>query len=370
MTFVWRPEVRATAPSVYTAAIPWSESQRGLLSLGVGGVWYRSVRLSNRTRASYGFSLEPLPAADATVKQWARYGKSIRPDPLNSRRFTLPRDPDDPSDSAIELSLLELHRTPPARWTRGGRPFRGTEEHVHLPSRYLRGTRSVWVFAPEGFDPKSARYRLLIVFDGIVYRDAIPVPRIVQKLVDAGRIPLTVVVLVGNAPGARVKELEQNPSFARFLTRELLPWLRQRYGLRATGARTIVAGSSLGGVAAAYAALHYPRRFGNVLAQSGAFLWFAPTKGAPSTSLMEEFARAPKLPLRFYLDAGTLESEVPPNAATSLRASVRHLRDVLLAKGYPVVHAEFEGGHDYACWRETFAEGLLSLLAPARAGRS
>lgn len=370
VTFVWRPERRVRAPSLYTPVGSGAEKEPGMRFLGVGGVWYLSLRLSHHARASYGFSPNPSPAAGADLKSWLRYVRTVRRDPLNPRRITFPKDPDDPKDFASTHSLLELAKAPPQPWSRDKGWFRGTEERVRTRSRYLPRFRSVWVFLPERFDPGKIRYNLLIAFDGIVYRDTVPTPRIVENLVDAGRISPTVVVLVGNAPGARTKELGGNPAFARFLARELLPWLRRRYGLTVDGSRTVLAGSSLGGVAAADAALRYPHRFGNVLAQSGAFLWFGRGGESRPLSLMEDFARAPKLPVRFYLDAGTDESQASPGQSVSLGGSVRHLRDVLEAKGYPVVYSEFEGGHDYACWRGTLADGLLHLLArPRTAGR-
>jgi enterochelin esterase family protein len=40
----------------------------------------------------------------------------------------------------------------------------------------------------------------------------------------------------------------------------------------------------------------------------------------------------------------------------------RHMRDVLLAKGYEVHYQQFVGGHDYLSWRGTFADGLIALI--------
>ena len=42
--------------------------------------------------------------------------------------------------------------------------------------------------------------------------------------------------------------------------------------------------------------------------------------------------------------------------------SNRHMRDVLLAKGYEVHYREFIGGHDYLSWRGLLADGLIALI--------
>lgn len=60
------------------------------------------------------------------------------------------------------------------------------------------------------------------------------------------------------------------------------------------------------------------------------------------------------MPLRFYLDAGLFEGR-------QVQANL-HMRNVLIAKGYDVDYRNFAGGHDYFWWRETIADGLISLL--------
>lgn len=40
------------------------------------------------------------------------------------------------------------------------------------------------------------------------------------------------------------------------------------------------------------------------------------------------------------------------------------LRDTLTAAGYEdAVYREFNGGHDYLCWRTELADGLVGLLS-------
>jgi enterochelin esterase family protein len=213
----------------------------------------------------------------------------------------------------------------------------------------------------------------VLLFDRGAYLAEVPTPTILDNLLAAGRLPPPVAVLVGNPDqAARNRELPCHSPFVRFLTDELLPWVRGRYAVTDDPARTVVGGSSYGGLAAAFAALERPDVFGAVLSQSGSY-WWKPEDDAEWEWLPRRYAERERLPLRFYLDVGLLEDGYagqarPPGHPGQLGAN-RHLRTLLRAKGYPVRYAEFCGGHDYLCWRGTLADGLLALRGrPRRAG--
>jgi enterochelin esterase-like enzyme len=161
-------------------------------------------------------------------------------------------------------------------------------------------------------------------------------------------------------------ELPPNPDFADFLAKELLQWAHAHYNVTSDPRLTVVAGASYGGIAATYAGLRHPEAFGNVLSQSGSF-WWAPDHALDHTTetetgwLAQEFIRSPKLALKFYMDAGTFEYDSLGEGGAILEPS-RHMRDVLLAKGYDVRYQQFVGGHDFLSWRGTLADGLLYLI--------
>jgi enterochelin esterase family protein len=69
--------------------------------------------------------------------------------------------------------------------------------------------------------------------------------------------------------------------------------------------------------------------------------------------------------LRFYVDAGSFEADMN-GAGFSILEPSRHMRDLLLAKGYEVHYHEFVGGHDYLSWRGTLADGLIALLGASK----
>lgn len=360
VTFVWRPGKRPTSPSLYSPVANLLEGESALLPLPGTGVWYRSFVLPRTTRATYAFSPRPAPKS-LEAGSWTEYIRSIGPDPHNPARLTAIKDPDDPEDVAVGVSVIALPGAPAQPWAEIREPTRWKVESERLPSESLQGSRRVWVFMPPDFNPHSVQYNLLVGLDGLAYQSLVPTPKIVEYLVRQGRLGPSIVVLVESGAGARERDLAHNPHFVHFLAGELIPWLRLRYHVSLRALQTVIFGSSLGGLTAALAAYRYPEVFGNVLAQSPSFFWRGPdAHGAPT--IMSEFANAARKPIKFYLDAGRRETVVFPGAPMSLLAGVQYMRDVLLAKGYSVGYSEFDGGHDYACWSGTLADGLLYLL--------
>jgi enterochelin esterase-like enzyme len=276
------------------------------------GWWERSYELERDVRTGYWFTTTLVPSGV----------NELIADPLNPRGHVYPANPDDPDDEAVTLSLIELPGAAPFRWSLPveGVP-RGEVATHRVSSRQLGNDRQVFTYTPAGYDAACA-------------------------------YPLVVAVLPDSLDSAtRSRELRLYEPFVDFLVEELLPWTHERLSFESDPASTLVAGSSLGGLTAAFCGLRRPDQFGLVLSQSGAF-----QRGLPT-----EFADADRLPLRFALDVGVLET-TPFERFASLYHANLHMRDVLVAKGYDVSFREFAGGHDYLWWRETIADGLIALL--------
>lgn len=356
VTFVWRGAQR----NAWLFGAP-SGNHEQLTRLGDSDVWYRSYRVPAGTRL--GYKLAPdVPELNAApmVRRRAILATAQR-DPFNARSF-----PDRPIDIYAGESVFELPDAPPQPWVteRPGVP-KGTVEPHRITSQALGNTRDVALYRPAGWQPGASGNALLVLFDGDTYQKEVPTPVILDNLIAAGELPPMAAILISNpSRQARGDELPPNPAFARFLATELMPWARNQ-GVAAAPARTVVAGASYGGLAAAYAGLQHPEWFGNVYSQSGSFWWGAP--GQEPSSLTRDYVLAPVRPVRFYLEAGLFEGN--RTGQVGILESTRHLRDVLRAKGYAVQHREYAAGHDYLHWRGTLATGLTSLLGKKAAAQ-
>jgi enterochelin esterase-like enzyme len=363
VTFLWRGSARTKNIAVIGTFL--NAPMVAMTRIGDSDVWYVNTKVPAGARFTYWLAENTAMVSEGP--QVSTMLAALQADPLNSHRTCA-------ADAPLKgcKSTVELPGAPPQPWiVRNGSTPPGRVTHDSIKSERLKNERTVSVYTPAGYRANGEPNALMIVFDGSAYLSAVPTPTILDNLVAAVRIPPTVVVFVDNPDQAtRTRELTPNPDFPEFLVSELLPWVHARYNVTTDPRRTIIAGSSFGGLAATYAALRHPESFGNVLCQSGDFSW-APNhthvmgRLADATTetgwLAKEFIRSPKLPIRFYMDAGTFEVDRSGTGGMVLETS-RHMRDVLLAKRYEVNYQQFVGDHDYLSWRGTLATGLIELI--------
>ena len=155
----------------------------------------------------------------------------------------------------------------------------------------------------------------------------------------------------------------QGSAYVDFLAQTLKPYVDAHYRTRPDAAHTGIAGSSLGGLISVYAALKYPRVFGEVGAFSPSF-WVC-------NDSLRAFARAHPAArtARFYFVCGPKESK-------TMLPLMAQWRDELRAEGVPAAnlsfHAPADGEHKEWFWRREFPAAYRFLLrpVPAKGGAS
>jgi enterochelin esterase-like enzyme len=381
VTFLWRAKSETKNVLLFSYALTFPDAvgiQQGqLVRLADTDVWFKTFTLRSDTHLTYVFS----PNDSLVPEDMLRRLANVKTDPLNPRRGYGLESP--------QASMLELPGLPAPRWTekRANMPM-GKVEEQRLKSVLLNNEHGIRVYTPPSYSSWGSRYDLLILFDGQFYTNEIPAPTILDNLIVDKATPPIVAVMIDNIDGlSRLRELHCNETFTEFLAKELMPWVRRNYRVTLDPHRTVIGGTSAGGLAAAFAALRHPELFGNVLSNSGSFSWkpglldryvnpdkpsaFDDGRYADFGWLIKQFVETPRLPIRFYLDAGLMEDLAPrkpvqagdTSQAGDLSGLVanRYFRDVLRAKGYEVNYYEFNGGHSDPRF-QTLANGLLALM--------
>lgn len=244
----------------------------------------------------------------------------------------------------------------------------------------LGRTRRVLVYLPADYatQPKR-RYPVLYLHDGQnVFDEATSfsgewgIDETLDQLRQAGQDATgSIVVAVDNGNEFRFDEyipwrsagLKDQPhqggqggAYVDFMALTLKPYVDAHYRTRPGAAHTGIAGSSLGGLISVYAALKYPRVFGEVGAFSPAF-WVC-------NDSLKAYAQAHPAArtARFYFVCGPKESE-------TMLPLMAQWRDELRAEGVPAANLSFrapaDGEHKEWFWRREFAAAYRFLVRPA-----
>ena len=360
VTMLWR--AREETKNVFVFRL--GDVSKPMVRLLDTDLWYKTFQFPKGARFIYQLATN-LP----DPKEWGgiiRFAGALRNDPLNPLQYVERADEFNPYEVST-FSALELPAAEPQVWNIAQPKVpTGRVQRDKFISKLLGNERPIWIYTPHGYSADKKPYGLLVLSDGGLYVNAAHVATTLDNLIAAGVIPPLVAVMVDNPN--RWRELSCNPQYADFLAQEIVPWARANYHATDRPEQTIIGGSSLGGLQAAFVGLRHPEVFGNVLSQSGAFDW-KPDGEKEYEWLNRQFAASPRLPLRFSFEAGLLEGtwwwrslQRDPSPQRPLLMVNRNLRDTLLSKGYPVHYTEFAGNHGLLNWRGTLASHLIALV--------
>ncbi|MFD8235434.1 alpha/beta hydrolase-fold protein [Streptomyces sp. NPDC059696] len=279
--------------------------------------WYAEVRLPARLRVTYRFAAGEAFHADPFNPDGAGGDRSVAATP------DAPEQPHWPRVGADAVLPVPRARI---RWS----------------SELLGGRRTVRLHPAGGGGP------VVLLLDGDDWLYLHPAVTAFDSAVAAGEMPP--VTLVFLPAKDRAAEFTCRPELWEAVRDELLPLVAES-GVPADPERLVVAGQSLGGLSAVYAALEFPGLVSRVACQSGSFWWTpdapgsadplgGPVGGAVAARLR---AGADLSGLRIAFDVGEHEDRMLPHCAMT--------EDLVERAGATVRVSRSASGHDRAGWR-------------------
>lgn len=338
VTFLWRDAEADEVLLFVNRLTDERDLDRSLMERVPGtDLWQLSYRMPGDWRASYAV----VPKRPGTTAPWRDLSEQVSLRAALDRGLPDPLNPDGMRNRVgNRVSVVELPDAPSQAWLAPRGPLRGVLTEHDLDGRRLS------VYRPAEFAPGGP---VVVALDGEMWVGELSLPAMVDNLIADGlmRPPLLLLVRGGDRV-QRWAELNGSGGMPDWIADVLLPWAVDTHRAGPDAVDRVVAGQSLGGAVALLTAAERPDAVGAFLAQS-ASLW--------QDGLADRVASAMPAGARGYLEVGRQEWVLlGPN---------RSLHERLDAAGVRHGYAEFNGGHDYACWRGGIADGLRVTL-PAR----
>lgn len=346
-----------------------SNDHEWLTKLPDTDIWFKEAIVKNDFIGSYNFAVDIenvdgylsnyCPHLNTKLKESREQRMALRNafqlDPYNSKRF-LAQD----IAGLRNENLLMLDQAPvfvdPAQYAKRELDLKT----LSLKSTILKNERKITIYQSTKNNPQQS-YITAIFFDGNEYANLVNVPKTLDILVEQGKLPPIQAVFIDplNAQ-IRPKELTPNADFSQFFQKELLPWLDQQ--IKRDTEKTVLLGSSLGGLSAAYLALENPTQISHVVPLSGSFWWQKDKTDEPNG--MSHIIRDKTLPIKqhWFISANSYETSRAHNELSILNTSPIVAND-LKEKGQDVVFKSYTGGHSYAVWQVVIQDALQYFFA-------
>jgi enterochelin esterase-like enzyme len=342
----------ATGPAVADGAVVFTVPDApGLRHVALRHELTRPRRLPFERRGGYWELRLPLPRADRLeylLELEREDGAEVVPDPANPLRARGPFG---------EKSVVELPAYDPPAWVGDEDARPGTLRGLRLESRRLRSGVGGLLWAPAESDPGEP-LPLLVVHDGPEYAEYADLLRLLDHLVDVGEVPDFRAALLA-PPGDRNEAYSASARYGNALAAELLPALA---AVAPVTREPVLAGASLGALAALHAHWLQPGSFGGLFLQSGSFFrrrLDSQEARFPRWSRITRFvgrvhggrgsvARVPAV-----VTCGTAEENLGNNLA---------LAGALERQGWELRVVEHRDAHTWTGWRDALHPHLPDLL--------
>ena len=251
--------------------------------------------------------------------------------------------------------------------------------HAGFSSEYLPDQRNLIVYLPPGYEEEPERsFPVLYLHDGqnlfdgrtsFVQGRTWQMREQTDAAIEGGEVEPLVIVGIYNTGDRRLAEYthEHNwqmgggeaDAYGKLLTKELMPWIADKYRVRQDRESTGMGGSSLGGLVSLFLGLRHPEVFGRLALLSPSVWW----NHKSILSYLNEHAPQMWERPRVWLDVGDGEGH------RTLR-DVEHLARRLKANGWrPGETMHFEkvhgGTHDETSWAGR-VRPMLRFLFPAK----
>lgn len=221
-------------------------------------------------------------------------------------------------------------------------------------------SRKAWLLPGHGKPGKVALF-----LDGEFYVERMNAPALLTDLQARDLIPPMTCLFISHVDATtRHEDYTCSAAFARFLVEDAVPWARKHAGIQSDSGH-FIGGASLGGLQAAYTALHHPGVFSSILCQSGSFWWH-------HEWLSGSLKRPPPAPARFWLSVGSNETASgvthPPSGLVQKVdqiSAVKRFSEALDAQSHHVHYHLYDGGHELASWEKELPEAMTWLLRPS-----
>ena len=335
-------------------------------------IWFKESIIDHRYIGSYSFAVDLpnlegylsnyCPHLNPKLKESRMQRRAViqvqRIDPFNKKTYLAS---DDTSGLRNE-NLVALKDAPPFIDPKQYQNVKQPQlQEFVLDSKILNNSRKIQIYQSKA--KKNQSYITAIFFDGQQYNELLNVPKALDILVEQGQLPpIQVIFVYPPNDQERPKELTPNAKFSAFFSDELMPWIQKNAPAKVDSKKTVLLGSSLGGLSSAYLALENPNQISHVVPLSGSFWWQNEATDLPNgmSKIIRDKTSQPKQ--HWFITANSYESSRNNNELSILETSPIVAAD-LKNKGHDVHYKSYIGGHSYAVWQVALQDALKHFFA-------